>query len=211
MTCPSTVTPMPPTTRCPKSYGLDGTIVAYRYGTNTWIYSTARRGGRVVYAFDVSSINTDSSSPRLLWKVGCPNLTNDTGCTTGFDGIGQTWSAPKILKAAGYGSGTSPMVIFGGGYDTCEDSDPHTCTSSAKGRRVYLLDAAEWHEGRRVHDGASGGRPICSWCRIPRPGWRSSSTSSTSAATSIASPGPPPSAPIGPATRIRAPQMAGGR
>jgi type IV pilus assembly protein PilY1 len=126
----------------PKSYGLDGTVVAYKYGTSTWIYSTARRGGRVVYAFDVSSIHTDASSPRLLWKVGCPNLANDTGCTTGFTGIGQTWSAPKILKAAGYGSGASPMVIFGGGYDTCEDGDPHTCTSSAKGRRVYLLDAA---------------------------------------------------------------------
>jgi type IV pilus assembly protein PilY1 len=125
----------------PKAYGLDGSVVAYKSGTSTWIYSTARRGGRVVYAFDVSNLNTDSSSPRVLWKVGCPNLGNDTGCTTGFSGIGQTWSAPKVLKAGGYGSGASPMVIFGGGYDSCEDNDPHTCTSSAKGRRVYLLDA----------------------------------------------------------------------
>ena len=125
----------------PKAYGLDGSVVAYRSGTSTWIYSTARRGGRVVYAFNVSSINTDSTSPRVLWKVGCPNLTDDTGCTTGFTGIGQTWSAPKVLKAGGYGSGASPMVIFGGGYDNCEDNDPHTCSSSAKGRSVYLLDA----------------------------------------------------------------------
>ena len=129
----------------PKDYGLDGSVIAYRSGTNTWIYSTARRGGRVVYAFDVSTItsgaNQAARDPKLLWKVGCPNLTNDTGCTSGFAGIGQTWSAPKVLKAAGYGSGATPMVIFGGGYDNCEDNDPHTCNSSAKGRRVYLLDA----------------------------------------------------------------------
>jgi len=125
----------------PKPYGLDGSITAYRSGATTWIYSTARRGGRVVYAFNVSSINTDASSPQILWKIGCPSLTDDTGCTTGFSDIGQTWSAPKVLTADGYGSGLSPMLIMGGGYDNCEDGDPHTCTGSAKGRKVYLLDA----------------------------------------------------------------------
>jgi type IV pilus assembly protein PilY1 len=125
----------------PKPYGLDGSITAYKYGTSTWIYSTARRGGRVVYAFDVSTIHTDTSSPRMLWKVGCPNLGNDTGCTTGFSDLGQTWSAPKVLKAAGYGAGAAPMLMMGGGYDSCEDGDPHTCTSSSKGRKVYVLDA----------------------------------------------------------------------
>ena len=33
------------------------------------------------------------------------------------------------------------MLIMGGGYDTCEDRDPHTCTSSTKGNRIYVLDA----------------------------------------------------------------------
>jgi type IV pilus assembly protein PilY1 len=133
----TTTSPVPQ----PKPYGLDGSITAYKYGTTTWIYPTARRGGRVVYAFDVSTIHTDTSTPRLLWKIGCPNLGDDSGCTTGFSGIGQTWSAPKVLKAAGYGSGTAPMLMMGGGYDNCEDGDPHTCTPSSKGRSVYLLDA----------------------------------------------------------------------
>lgn len=136
----TTTSPVPQ----PKPYGLDGSITAYRnsLGTTTWIYSTARRGGRVVYAFDVSNIAAATPSlPTLLWKIGCPNLTNDTGCTAGFGDIGQTWSAPKVLKSAGYGSGLSPMLIMGGGYDNCEDGDPNTCTSSAKGRKVYVLDA----------------------------------------------------------------------
>jgi type IV pilus assembly protein PilY1 len=130
----------------PKSYGVDGAISAYRSGSDTWIFATMRRGGRSVYAFDVS----DPADPALKWKVGCPNnfLTDgsvsDTGCTTNFDGIGQTWSAPKALKAPGYsvsGAGTEkPMLIMGGGYDTCEDDDPHTCTST-KGNKVYVLDA----------------------------------------------------------------------
>ena len=118
----------------PKPYGFDGAITAYQDADNAWIYATMRRGGRAVYAFDV----TDPAVPALKWKQGCPNLGNDTGCSTGFVGLGQTWSAPKALKAAGYG--TSPLLIMGGGYDTCEDSDPHTCTST-KGNKIYVLNA----------------------------------------------------------------------
>jgi len=130
----------------PKSYGVDGAISAYRSNSDTWIFATMRRGGRSVYAFDVS----DPADPALKWKVGCPNnfqtdgSVSDDGCTSGFTGIGQTWSAPKALKAPGYsvsGAGTEkPMLIMGGGYDICEDGDPHTC-SSTKGNKVYILDA----------------------------------------------------------------------
>ena len=129
----------------PKPYGLDGAITAYTTSTAKYIYSTARRGGRVVYAFDVSSLNTSTSSPRLLWKQGCPNMANDTGCTTGFSGIGQTWSGPKVMKTLGYVSGATPvpMVIMGGGYDPCEDVDGITdeCRSSSKGSKVYVMNA----------------------------------------------------------------------
>lgn len=125
----------------PKSYGFDGPITAYKDSSHTWIYATMRRGGRVLYAFDV----TTPASPTLKWKKGCPNADNDTDCTTGFSGIGQTWSAPKTLKSSGYGSGASPMLIVGAGYDACEDTDNgtvnHNCTSSTKGNHVYVLDA----------------------------------------------------------------------
>ena len=30
---------------------------------------------------------------------------------------------------------------MGGGYDTCEDSDPNSCSPTSKGKHVYVLDA----------------------------------------------------------------------
>ena len=126
-----------------KGYGIDGPLASYVDvdGATAWIYASMRRGGRHLYAFDVSTPQT----PILLWRKGCPNMTNDTDCSTGFADIGQTWSEPLIVKAAGYGSGTSPMLLLGGGYDNCEDTDDgtanHSCTSSAKGRKIYLLNA----------------------------------------------------------------------
>ena len=81
----------------------------------------------MVYAFNVSGLTeTTPTAPTLKWRIGCPNLDNDTGCTsTDVADIGQTWSSPVVLKAAGYDLGTSdpddtvikPMLIMGGGYD----------------------------------------------------------------------------------------------
>jgi type IV pilus assembly protein PilY1 len=132
-----------------KNYGMDGPTTAFQ-GTiggvgKVYVYSTMRRGGRAMYAFDTTS----PTSPALLWKRGCPNAGDDTGCSTGYSGIGQTWSALKTMFAAAYGSGASPMLIAGGGYDNCEDYDAlsagganHACTSSTKGNKVYVIDAA---------------------------------------------------------------------
>jgi len=137
-------------TRKEKPYGFDGPLTAYRSadGDDTWVFAGLRRGGRMLYSFDVSGL-TDSPAvaPTLKWRVGCPNLANDTGCTsTDIAGIGQTWSSPVVMKAAGFGSG-APMLIMGGGYDNCEDSDPHACPSpnadpdTLKGNRIFVLDA----------------------------------------------------------------------
>ena len=126
-----------------KPYFFDGRITAYKSGSTVWIYAAQRRGGRMIYAFDAST----PTSPSLKWRQGCPNLTNDTGCTSAsFSGIGQTWSAAVNLKSSGYVSGSTPlpMLIFGGGYDTCEDgssgSDLNTC-SAPKGNKIFVLDA----------------------------------------------------------------------
>jgi len=127
------VTPTP----IAKDYGMDGPVVAYKDASNAWIYATMRRGGRHIYAFDV----TTPTSPSMLWRKGCPNASNDTDCSSGFSGIGQTWSSPRVLNSSGYDSGATPMLIMGGGYDTCEDADPNTCDSSAKGNKIYLMNA----------------------------------------------------------------------
>ncbi len=145
----------------PKPYGLDGAVTAYNSASAKWLYVGARRGGRVVYAFDVTTLNTDPGSTELLWKIGCPTNLPDTddpayvpggypdgiddGCTSGFDDLGQTWSAPKLLETLGYTESGSPapMLIMGGGYDPCEDEDPinDTCRSSSKGSKVYVMNA----------------------------------------------------------------------
>jgi type IV pilus assembly protein PilY1 len=135
-----------------KKYGIDGPVTAFQGtigGANkVYIYATMRRGGRIIYAFDVTS----PTSPVLLWKKGCPNAADDDGCSTGYTGLGQTWSSLKTMFAAGYTSGaTTPLLIFGGGYDKCEDYDAlsagganHSCNSPypVKGNKVYVVNAA---------------------------------------------------------------------
>ncbi|MBC7618715.1 MAG: pilus assembly protein PilY, partial [Candidatus Saccharibacteria bacterium] len=136
----------------PKAYGMDGPITSFKGavgGVNkTFVYASMRRGGRSIYAFDVTNSLTAPTSPTLKWRTGCPNAANDTDCTSGMGGLGQTWSSPKSLTATGYGSGTAPMLILGGGYSTCDDYDAlsagganHNCTSASKGHYVYVLDA----------------------------------------------------------------------
>ena len=71
----TTTSPAP--TPLPKPYGVDGAITAYHEaGGNTWIYATMRRGGRALYAFDV----TDPTTLAPMWKKSNADLS----------GLGQT-------------------------------------------------------------------------------------------------------------------------
>jgi len=144
----NTLAPVP----LPKPYGMDGSVTGYKNGSDYYIYAAMRRGGRVLYAFDA----TTPTNPTLKWKKGCPNnfptsgAVSDADCTAGFSGMGQTWSSPQIFTASGYTSGGSPapILIMGGGYDTCEDYDAlsagganHSCGAGTKGNKVYLMNA----------------------------------------------------------------------
>lgn len=129
----------------PKGYGMDGPIVAYKNGATATIFASLRRGGRRVYAFNVN----DPLAPSLLWWRGC-SAADDVSCTAdaglSWAGIGQTWSAPKVVTAQGYASG--PLLMMGAGYDACEDTDTgasgvnHSCTSASKGKQIYVVDAS---------------------------------------------------------------------
>ena len=125
-----------------KPYGFDGAVTAYaeRDTDPVWIFSTMRRGGRAVYAFDVTGIDENPPDVDLMWKFGCSS-SSDTTCTTGATEMGQSWAAPKVIRAMGFGDGLAPMLIMGGGYDDCEDYDPDTCSGTNKGNIVYLLNA----------------------------------------------------------------------
>lgn len=133
-----------------KDYAIDGPITAYRgtigtsTATKTFLYATMRRGGRSIYAFDVSNADTAPTSPSLKWRIGC---TADGTCSSGMSGIGQTWGSIKTFTHGSFSSGNTPLLIFGGGYDACEDYDQfsttganHNCTSSSTGNHVYIVN-----------------------------------------------------------------------
>ena len=131
-----------------KDYFFDGSTGIYETfnpptssnADKVWIFPSMRRGGRMVYGFDVSNEN---SAPIFKFAIGCPNLTDDVGCTAGTSEIGQTWSTPSVALIKGF-STTTPVLIFGGGYDNCEDVDSATtaCTASNKGHKVYVVNAS---------------------------------------------------------------------
>ncbi|MNF36597.1 hypothetical protein D3C84_174960 [compost metagenome] len=128
----------------PKDYFFDGStghVISYDENdvvSLAYIFPTMRRGGRMIYGLDV----TDPTDPSLLWRLGCPSLTSDAGCSTGFSELGQTWSTPVSTLLPGY-SDSAAVLIFGGGYDNCLDADQtaYPCGGTAKGRGVFVLDA----------------------------------------------------------------------
>jgi type IV pilus assembly protein PilY1 len=127
------------TTPIAKDYFFDGAIGVYQNADNSkvWIYPAMRRGGRMLYAFDV----TNPAVPSLKWKVGCPNLANDTGCSADYSALGQTWSTPNVAFIKGY-STTDPVLVAGGGYDNCEDANSGSPScGSTKGAGVYIINA----------------------------------------------------------------------
>jgi type IV pilus assembly protein PilY1 len=121
-----------PTGTATKSYGMDGAIGVYaKYGaganpsvSEAFIYPTMRRGGRSVYAFNVSN----PTSPTFKWRI-------QGGVTSGFTNLAQTWSMPKavVFKSA---SAQAPMLIMGGGYDEAEDANG----SSSVGNAIYIIN-----------------------------------------------------------------------
>jgi type IV pilus assembly protein PilY1 len=131
---------------------MDGAVVAFdgalNGGNKKYIYATLRRGGRAVYAFDVTTI---SAAPKLLWRLGCDEDLTSTNCTTGATNIGQTWSPPSVAFQDGLTDATAdanpvPLLLMGGGYDTCEDTDNDTtlvnnsCATGTKGDSIYVIN-----------------------------------------------------------------------
>lgn len=123
-----------------KNYFFDGSAGLYQNADSSkvWIFPSMRRGGRRIHAFDV----TNPATPTLKWRMGCAHLDDDVSCTTGSSEIGQTWSTPAVATVQGFNSGNDPLIVVGGGYDPCEDADTSALAcGSAKGRKVYVLDA----------------------------------------------------------------------
>ena len=60
-----------------------------------------------------------------------------------------------------------PMLILGGGYDTCEDAGSAHLHVDREGTSVYVMDADGWQPAARVHD-----RPAGRGGRVRRAGWQ---------------------------------------
>lgn len=148
--------------------GMDGTPSVYAIdndndgiiepgGTDNdkvYLYIGQRRGGRNIYAFDVTppSALTDPNQigqiqPKYMWRI-------KGGTTTGFDALGQTWSRPQVanilIRGATAGESVKkPVLIFSGGYDPRHDN-PNPATpppyrvypngADSMGNAIYIVD-----------------------------------------------------------------------
>jgi type IV pilus assembly protein PilY1 len=132
------------------TYGLDGNVVAWINDINgdgiingsdhVYLYIGMRRGGRNIYSLDV----TDRSKPKLRWVI--------KGGSGDYAELGQTWSTINVEKVKD-GSTEKTVLIFGGGYDTNQDSATVRTTDSV-GRAVFIADA---ESGDLLWSAGSGG------------------------------------------------------
>jgi type IV pilus assembly protein PilY1 len=124
--------------------GSDGAILASQ-GDKVYLFIGMRRGGRYIYALDVS----DPNNPKFMWKRGCPNLynadgsANNTGCDAGFEELGQTWSEAKVMFLRAY---SNPVLVFGAGYDPAvEDIQPCLVTDNSGTGVTYKSGGSVTH------------------------------------------------------------------
>lgn len=111
-------------------------------GDRVRLFISMRRGGRLIYALDV----TDPGNPKFLWKA--------TPDSTGYGELGQTWSEPNVSTLQYTDSTgsevTRDVVVFGGGYDPAAE-DPDNTAPVSQGRAIYVVDAEDgtllWQAG----------------------------------------------------------------
>jgi type IV pilus assembly protein PilY1 len=108
-----------------------------------------RRGGRGYYALDI----TNENSPLFAWKITPTNICSGTTCSgsASYAELGQAWSTPVVGYVRGYTdpgatAATSddklkPVLVFGGGYDTNQDSAG--AGADSMGRAIFVADAAD--------------------------------------------------------------------
>lgn len=150
------------------TYGVDGTPMVLVIDTNNngiiepaapdndkvQLFVGMRRGGRDIYAFDITppSILTTTSSlgtikPKFMWRI--------KGGSGSFANLGQTWSQPQVTKirvkcpasdttcddgdSTTADSKAKTVLIFGGGYDPSQD-DVIPTGEDGMGITIYIVD-----------------------------------------------------------------------
>lgn len=119
--------------RTGKPYFMDGSLGRYHEAnangdiTKAWLFASMRRGGRALYAFDV----TDYEDPQILWRL---DHNSD-----GFAELGQTWSEPKVIRTKA--NDGKPVLVFGAGYDPAFEDQLARSGSPSMGRGIFVVDA----------------------------------------------------------------------
>lgn len=139
------------TTGSAKTYFFDGAPSVYQNSTTgkSYIFLSARRGGRLLYALDVS----DPTNPKFMWKR--------SNADSGFAELGQTWSQPKVAMVKGH---ANPVLIFGAGYDTNEDAEPPN--ADTMGRGIFVVDAVTGDMLWQAGPGGTGSSCTGNPCRL---------------------------------------------
>lgn len=132
----------------PRPYGMDSPVTLWVNDANSdgkiqtsptnnsstqsgefvYAYATMGRGGRGLYALDV----TNRDTPKLLWYI-------IGGTTPGFEKLGQTWSTPVKSKIK-VGSTVTDVLIFAGGYDESQDGKD-VRSADSYGNALYVVNA----------------------------------------------------------------------
>lgn len=108
------------------------------------LFLVMRRGGRFLYALDV----TEPTDPQVLWRISASD--------SGYAELGQTWSRPRVTLVRGY---ANPVLVFGAGYDPAQDAEPPA--GDSMGRGIFVLDALSGAQVWRATPATSGGT-VCS-------------------------------------------------
>jgi type IV pilus assembly protein PilY1 len=139
------------TTGSAKNYFFDGAPSVYQNSATgkAYIFLSARRGGRLLYALDVS----DPTNPKFMWKR--------SNADTGFAELGQTWSQPKVAMIKGH---ANPVLIFGAGYDTNEDVEPPN--ADTMGRGIFIVDAVTGNVLWQAGPGGAGSSCTGNPCKL---------------------------------------------
>ncbi|MDM8564728.1 PilC/PilY family type IV pilus protein [Candidatus Halobeggiatoa sp. HSG11] len=110
----------------------DGQIIPER-GNFATMFASMRRGGRNIYAFDVSD---KDGTPDLMWTI--------EGGKGDFTKLGQTWSAPLIteVNSSYCNYAWCRVVVFAGGYDTIVESEStfNPTKEVGMGNAIYMVD-----------------------------------------------------------------------
>lgn len=130
-----------PDKRSPHLYGMDNSVTVWANDANNngsidngelvYAYATMGRGGRSIYALDI----TNRTSPKIEWII--------KGGSGEFTRLGQTWSAPIKTKIK-VGSTITDVLIFGGGYDPNQDpkdGQANVRRTDGMGNDLFIVNA----------------------------------------------------------------------